>query len=44
MRFPELMKLVNPIDAAAAIVKAQRTEELEVSIPKYMFYLNGFTR
>ncbi|XP_059619278.1 epidermal retinol dehydrogenase 2 [Phlebotomus argentipes] len=44
MRFKNLMKLIRPDEAAAAIISAQRRELVEASIPKYLLYLNGFTR
>uniref|UniRef100_A0A1B0DM78 Short-chain dehydrogenase/reductase 3 n=2 Tax=Phlebotomus papatasi TaxID=29031 RepID=A0A1B0DM78_PHLPP len=44
MRFKNLMKLIRPEEAAAAIISAQRQELIEASIPKYLLYLNGFTR
>ncbi|XP_055682204.1 short-chain dehydrogenase/reductase family 16C member 6 [Lutzomyia longipalpis] len=44
MRFKNLMKLIRPDEAAAAIISAQRQGLIEASIPKYLLYLNGFTR
>ncbi|XP_058443116.1 epidermal retinol dehydrogenase 2 isoform X3 [Malaya genurostris] len=44
MRFPNLLKLVNPDEAAAAIIDAQRRGIVELSIPKYVLYLNTFMR
>lgn len=43
-RFPSLMKMVNPEDAAAAIIDAQRRGLVEASIPRYLLYLNTFMR
>lgn len=43
-RFPSLMKMVKPDDAAAAIIDAQRRGLVEASIPKYILYLNTFMR
>lgn len=43
-RFPELMKMVKPDEAAAAIIDAQRRGLVEASIPKYLLYLNTFMR
>lgn len=44
MRFKSLMNLVKPNEAAAAIITAQRSGVDEVTIPKYLFYLNTYTR
>lgn len=44
MRFPNLMRLVKPEEAAAAIIDAQRRGLIDVSIPKYLLYLNTFVR
>ncbi|XP_055632288.1 short-chain dehydrogenase/reductase family 16C member 6 isoform X2 [Toxorhynchites rutilus septentrionalis] len=44
MRFPNVMRLVKPEEAAAAIIDAQRRGLAEVSIPKYLMYLNAFVR
>ncbi|XP_055528024.1 short-chain dehydrogenase/reductase family 16C member 6-like isoform X3 [Wyeomyia smithii] len=44
MRFPNLMRLVKPEEAAAAIIDAQRRGLVDVSIPKYLLYLNTFVR
>lgn len=44
MRFPNLMRLVKPEEAAAAIIDGQRRGMVEVSIPKYLLYLNTFVR
>lgn len=43
-RFPQLMKMVKPDEAAAAIIDAQRRGLAEASIPKYLLYLNTFMR
>ncbi|XP_062537746.1 short-chain dehydrogenase/reductase family 16C member 6 isoform X2 [Armigeres subalbatus] len=43
-RFPELMKMVKPEDAAAAIIDAQRRGVVETSIPKHLLFLNTFMR
>lgn len=43
-RFSGLMNIVNPSDAAAAIVSAQRRRLQEVTIPKYLLFLNTYTR
>lgn len=43
-RFPKLMKMLKPEDAAAAIIDAQRRGVVETSIPKYLLYLNCFMR
>ncbi|XP_062537758.1 short-chain dehydrogenase/reductase family 16C member 6 isoform X3 [Armigeres subalbatus] len=44
MRFPNLMRLVKPDEAAASIIDAQRRGLIDVSIPKYLLYLNTFVR
>ncbi|XP_058822573.1 17-beta-hydroxysteroid dehydrogenase 13 isoform X2 [Topomyia yanbarensis] len=43
-RFPNLMKMVKPEEAAAAIIDAQRRGLVEASVPKYLLYLNTFMR
>lgn len=43
-RFPSLMKMVKPDDAAAAIIDAQRRGLVEASVPRYLLYLNTFMR
>uniref|UniRef100_A0A2M4BUL3 Short-chain dehydrogenase/reductase 3 n=2 Tax=Anopheles marajoara TaxID=58244 RepID=A0A2M4BUL3_9DIPT len=43
-RFPSLLKMVKPDDAAAAIIDAQRRGLTEASIPKYLLYLNTWFR
>lgn len=43
-RFPGMMKMVKPEEAAAAIIDAQRRGLVEASIPKYLLYLNTFMR
>ncbi|XP_038105494.1 17-beta-hydroxysteroid dehydrogenase 13 isoform X3 [Culex quinquefasciatus] len=43
-RFPSMMKMVKPEEAAAAIIDAQRRGLVEASIPKYLLYLNTFMR
>uniref|UniRef100_A0A182TE30 Short-chain dehydrogenase/reductase 3 n=1 Tax=Anopheles melas TaxID=34690 RepID=A0A182TE30_9DIPT len=43
-RFPNLLKMVKPDDAAAAIIDAQRRGLIEASIPKYLLYLNTWFR
>ncbi|XP_053699323.1 uncharacterized protein LOC128746300 [Sabethes cyaneus] len=44
MRFPNMMRLVKPEEAAAAIIDGQRRGMVDVSIPKYLLYLNAFVR
>lgn len=44
MRFPNLMRLVKPEEAAAAIIAGQRRGLEDVSIPTYLLYLNTFVR
>ncbi|XP_055613476.1 short-chain dehydrogenase/reductase family 16C member 6 isoform X4 [Uranotaenia lowii] len=44
MRFQNLMRLVKPEEAAAAIIEGQRRRQEDVSIPKYLLYLNTFVR
>lgn len=39
IRLETLMPLVNPEDAAAAIISAQRKGLQEVSIPRYLYHL-----
>jgi len=44
IRFQNLMPMVTPENAAAAIISAQRRGIQEMSIPSYMFYLNVYCR
>lgn len=44
IRFEKLMPMVNPEEAAAAIISAQRKGVEELSIPKHLFYMNAFFR
>ncbi|XP_052865532.1 short-chain dehydrogenase/reductase family 16C member 6 isoform X2 [Anopheles cruzii] len=44
MRFPNMMRLVKPEEAAAAIIDGQRRGLEDVSIPKYLLYLNTIIR
>ncbi|XP_058175841.1 short-chain dehydrogenase/reductase family 16C member 6-like [Anopheles ziemanni] len=44
MRFPNMMRLVKPEEAAAAIIDGQRRGLVDVSIPKYLLYLNTVIR
>ncbi|XP_054729793.1 17-beta-hydroxysteroid dehydrogenase 13 [Anastrepha obliqua] len=43
-RFPALFKLVKPKDAAAGIIRAQRTSVEHVSIPREFMYVEKFSR
>ncbi|XP_039962228.1 estradiol 17-beta-dehydrogenase 11-like [Bactrocera tryoni] len=43
-RFPSLFKLVKPIDAAASIIRAQRTSLEHASIPRDYLYLEKIGR
>lgn len=44
IRFQNMMKMVRPEDAAAAIIRAQRNGITEASIPRHLFHMNVFTR
>lgn len=44
IRFEALMPVINPTDAAAAIISAQRKGVQEASIPKHLFYMNSLFR
>lgn len=44
IRFESLMPMINPKEAAAEIISAQRRGIEELSIPKSMFYMNSFFR
>jgi len=43
-RFPKLMKLVDPKDAAASIISAQRAGLEEASIPRHFVYVDKIGR
>ena len=38
------MPMVDPKDAAAQIISAQRKGIQEISIPRHLFYMNAFFR
>lgn len=44
IRFEKLMPMVNPVEAAAQIISAQRRGVEEASIPGHLFYMNSFFR
>ncbi|XP_053998642.1 short-chain dehydrogenase/reductase family 16C member 6-like isoform X1 [Hylaeus anthracinus] len=44
LRFPKLMAMVSPKEAVAEIVKAQRRNIREISIPAVWIYVNSFVR
>ncbi|XP_076244046.1 short-chain dehydrogenase/reductase family 16C member 6-like isoform X2 [Calliopsis andreniformis] len=44
MRFPSIMGLVSPKEAAIEIIKAQRRNIREHSVPPCWLYVNGFLR
>lgn len=44
IRFEKFMPMVNPEQAAAAIISAQRKGLEEASIPRYLFHANNFFR
>lgn len=43
-RFPSFMAVVSPKEAVVEIVKAQRQNIRELSIPTHWLYVNGFLR
>ncbi|XP_003707776.1 short-chain dehydrogenase/reductase family 16C member 6 isoform X2 [Megachile rotundata] len=44
IRFTSFMAIISPKDAAAEIVKAQRRNYVELSIPSFWAYINAFYR
>lgn len=44
IKFEELMPLLEPKVVAKAIMQAQRLNERQVSVPKYLMCLNNYTR
>lgn len=44
IRFEKFMPVINPQDAAAEIISAQRRGIEEMSIPKHLYYMNSFFR
>ncbi|CAG9801681.1 unnamed protein product [Chironomus riparius] len=44
IRFENFLKLLKPSEVAAAIVSAQRRGIVELTVPRYMFFLNSFLR
>lgn len=44
IRFQKLMPMINPQEAAAEIISAQRKGIQEMSIPKSMYYMNSIFR
>lgn len=44
IRFQSLMPMVDPKEAAASIISAQRKGIAEVSVPRHLFYMNAFFR
>lgn len=44
IRFEKLMPMINPSEAATAIITAQRKGVMEASIPGHLFYMNAFFR
>ncbi|XP_044264909.1 epidermal retinol dehydrogenase 2-like isoform X1 [Tribolium madens] len=44
IKFHNLMPLVNPKEAAAEIMDAQRREQNEITIPRYIFYAHNLCR
>ncbi|XP_046382701.1 short-chain dehydrogenase/reductase family 16C member 6-like isoform X2 [Ischnura elegans] len=44
LRFPTLLGVVSPEDAAGKIVEAMRRNYVEVSIPSILMYMNNFAR
>lgn len=44
IRFENFLKLLKPSEVASAIVSAQRRGIVELTVPRYMFFLNSFLR
>lgn len=44
LRFPSLMKMLEPQDVAKMIIGAQRRNLEEMSLPPYMLYMNSVLR
>lgn len=43
-RFPKMMPILEPTDAARQIIKAQRLDLMEMSIPRNLRHTNNFFR
>lgn len=44
IRFENFLKLLKPSQVASAIISAQRRGIVELTVPRYMFFLNTFLR
>lgn len=44
IRFENFLRLLKPSDVAAAIISAQRRGILELTVPRYLYYLNSVLR
>jgi all-trans-retinol dehydrogenase (NAD+) len=44
IRFENFLRLLKPSDVAGAIVSAQRRGIMELTVPRYMYFLNSFLR
>lgn len=44
IRFETFLRLLKPSEVAAAIVSAQRRGLLELTVPRYLYFLNSFLR
>lgn len=44
IRFPSLFGLLDPKDVAENIVKAQRANELEITVPSFWSHVNRWCR
>jgi all-trans-retinol dehydrogenase (NAD+) len=44
IRFNNFLGLLKPSDVAAAIISGQRRGIFELTVPRYMYYLNAFLR
>lgn len=44
IRFQDYMPMINPVEAATAIISAQRKDIAELSIPSHLLYMNTFFR
>jgi len=44
IKFPSLLGLIKPKDAASSIIKAHRANMKEATIPRGLYYVNNIVR
>lgn len=44
IRFENFLRLLKPSEVASAIISAQRRGILELTVPRYLYYLNSVLR